>query len=385
MPDSSIHNQPIFIVGSPRSGTSILTWSLGQHPNLLGLEESNWMTSFAVDTAVAFRRGSARGERSQFSSMGMQRDQFMRDIGACINESIRSHRHIFEDRLTQLATPGGPEDHAAFKITRDQSDPKSRWVNGTPGYSFGITGLRKLFPAARFIHLVRDCDLVVASMLNFDRVAGTRLVETEEEGYRRWLACVRACVAAENAFGAEVVCRIFHEDLAGEPETAIRKILDFIGEPFASSCLEPLTKRINSSKVETGETKREPPAHPALIHEARELWRTLKENPSPARPIAEAATLAEEQFERRVKYIHELDAQCSRTQRAHKKLRDEFTERTEWALRLSKENAEMRKQIVGLQEEFSERTKWALSLADEVAQKDVQILRLQREFEKRTG
>ncbi|MEO7724865.1 MAG: sulfotransferase, partial [Chthoniobacterales bacterium] len=68
---------PVFIVGSPRSGTSILTWCLGQHPNLLGLEESNWMAPFAVDLAVAFRRGSARGERSQLSSMGMERDHFM--------------------------------------------------------------------------------------------------------------------------------------------------------------------------------------------------------------------------------------------------------------------------------------------------------------------
>jgi len=55
---------PIFVVGAPRSGTSILTWCLGQHPNLLCLEESNWMAPFAVDLAVAFRRGSERGERS---------------------------------------------------------------------------------------------------------------------------------------------------------------------------------------------------------------------------------------------------------------------------------------------------------------------------------
>ena len=238
---------PIFIVGSPRSGTSILTWCLGQHPNLLGLEESNWMAPFAVDVAVAFRRGSARGERSQLSSMGIERDRFMRDIGASINASIVGHRGTFENRRRAQASPKNPENHPAFKISRGQSDPKSRWVNGTPEYSFGIAGLRKLFPAARFIHLVRDPDLVVPSMLNFDRVFGAKLAESEEEGYGRWLANVRACVLAEMPLAPAIVCRIFHEDLVREPEASIRRILDFIGSHSTPSA---------SNRSENGSTAR---------------------------------------------------------------------------------------------------------------------------------
>jgi hypothetical protein len=357
LPDQSYSNQPIFVVGSPRSGTSILTWCLGQHPNLLGLEESNWMAPFAIDVAVAFRRGSSRGERSQFSSMEMQRDQFMQNIGACINLSILGQRRAFEDRRAQQAKLGGSDDHAAFKIARDKSDPKSRWVNGTPEYSLGINGLRKLFPAAQFIHLVRNSEPVVASMLNFDRVAGIRLVETEEEGYRYWLACVRACVTAESAYGPDTVCRIFHEDLVQEPEMSIRRILDFLGEPFASSCLEPLAKRINSSRVVAGEAKPEPATDPDVIKEARELWKTLRQNPPPSAPLSEAAALVEEQFEHRVDYVHDLDAQYAKAQQAHQKLQREFVERTDWALHLSKENAEKSRQILELQKALSELTK----------------------------
>jgi hypothetical protein len=40
-------NKPIFIVGAPRSGTSILAWCLGQHPNILPQEESNWLGAFS--------------------------------------------------------------------------------------------------------------------------------------------------------------------------------------------------------------------------------------------------------------------------------------------------------------------------------------------------
>lgn len=85
---------PIFIVGSPRSGTSILTWCLGQHPNILGLEESNWMAQFALDVASAYRRGSARGERSQLSAMGVDCLDFMATIGHSIERYRRLERPI---------------------------------------------------------------------------------------------------------------------------------------------------------------------------------------------------------------------------------------------------------------------------------------------------
>src|SRR5262249_14262680 len=186
-PATALCPQPVFVVGSPRSGTSILSWCLGQHPNLLGLEESNWMAPLAVDLAVAFRRGSARGERSQLSSMGIERDQFIQNFGACINAFIVNQRRAFEERLMRLGDPKRAAENVAFKLSRDESDPKLRWVDGTPEYSLGIPALRKLFPAARFVHLVRHCDPVVLSMLNFERVAGTKLINSEQEGYEYWL------------------------------------------------------------------------------------------------------------------------------------------------------------------------------------------------------
>jgi len=55
-------SKPIFVVGSPRPGTSILTWCLGQHPNMFPVPEANWMGNFAVIIAVACEIGAARGD-----------------------------------------------------------------------------------------------------------------------------------------------------------------------------------------------------------------------------------------------------------------------------------------------------------------------------------
>jgi len=54
-------NKPIFVVGSPRSGTSILSWCLGQHPNILVIPESAWMGDFTIDLAICFLYGWVKG------------------------------------------------------------------------------------------------------------------------------------------------------------------------------------------------------------------------------------------------------------------------------------------------------------------------------------
>ena len=67
-------NRPIFVVGSPRSGTSILTWCLGQHPNIFPVPESNWMGQFAVNLAISYQIGGARRSTSILSAMDISCD-----------------------------------------------------------------------------------------------------------------------------------------------------------------------------------------------------------------------------------------------------------------------------------------------------------------------
>jgi len=65
--------KPIFIVGSGRSGSTILTWCLGQHPNIIPQEESDWLGPFAIDAAVGYERGTVRenGDSSAQTSFNM--------------------------------------------------------------------------------------------------------------------------------------------------------------------------------------------------------------------------------------------------------------------------------------------------------------------------
>ncbi|HEV2716701.1 MAG TPA: sulfotransferase, partial [Terriglobales bacterium] len=176
-------NKPIFVVGSPRSGTSILTWCLGHHPNLFPVPESNWLGDFAVNVAIAYQIGAARGDHSILSAMDIGDSELFAAFGQSINDLILRHRTDLETKR-ETRTIELKVEPRWLEATSMAAGPKTRWVDGTPEYSFHIYGLRRLFLQARFIHLFRDVRAVVRSMLNFHRVAGIQLVANEEEAYR---------------------------------------------------------------------------------------------------------------------------------------------------------------------------------------------------------
>ena len=168
------------------------------------------------------------------------------------------------------------------QATSMAAGPKTRWVDGTPEYSLHICGLRKLFPEARFVHVFRDVDAVVRSMVNFHRATGIQLVATEEEAYRYWLRMVDACLKAEQSYGSRVIYRLQYAALIDNPEAAIRSLLDFLGEPYSAKCLEPLAQRINSSNYQLI-------LNPRTLRRIPKSWRlrgdfTPKSNKLPSRP-----------------------------------------------------------------------------------------------------
>jgi Sulfotransferase family len=136
-------NKPIFVVGSPRSGTSILTWCLGQHPNILVQPESGWIGPFAVDVAIRHEIGSARGGHSQLNALDVRREKFMAHFGNSINDLILNHRRQFEINLRRPALRDSLKAHEGFQIVRSLSgygredSPPPQSSQSSSSYAFG--------------------------------------------------------------------------------------------------------------------------------------------------------------------------------------------------------------------------------------------------------
>ena len=261
------------------------------------------MGDFAVNVAIGYQIGAARGDRSILSAMDIREGELFAALGRSINNLILRHRTDLErKRKGKRSAYLG-----ALGAASTSSEPKGRWVDGTPEYSLYICGLRKLFPDALFVHILRDVRAVVRSMLNFHRVAGTHLVPNEEEAYRYWLRTVRACIKAEQAYGPSVVYRVRYADLIDNPESAMRSLLEFLGEPYTTRCLEPLAQHINSSNVPPDFKADDPATDPAVVKKAMQLCAEMEEKTQPSKVSRAAADEMEAAFAERVRYVATVD------------------------------------------------------------------------------
>lgn len=136
-------------------------------------------------------------------------------------------------------------------LARAPQDPKRRWVDGTPENSHFVYPLLRLFPGAKFIHILRNPRRVATSLMHFSSVAsGGPPDYREKEAYETWACLVRSATLAELAFGPKQVLRIDHGEIERDPESVLRRCLDFVGEPFDPNCVLPFRSRINRSRYD---------------------------------------------------------------------------------------------------------------------------------------
>lgn len=286
--------RPIFIIGAPRSGTSIMTWSIGQHPNIQSMEETNWIATSAVGGYLSHAIGSSRGLRTHLSNSQYPLEAFLRRLGEFADGVVRDcfderSRRFYGDSLKseelQFATPHDPE----WKLLGSSSDPKQRWVDGTPLNTHFTWALAQMFPEAVFIHNLRRPEDVATSLEGFDTmgVASVALAE----GLASWTQHTRAAALAEQALGAERVFRLRFERIGDDSEQLFRDLLGFLGEGYCPDCVATVRQRLNSSEVAD---RRQANAEamlemPEFLQASSLYWQLQNNRPPPPEAKSEAA------------------------------------------------------------------------------------------------
>jgi hypothetical protein len=228
----SICPNPIFIIGSPRSGTSILAWSLAQHSLLGTSEESDFLFNLFGNSHAekAFETATGRPGDTWLPRHGVDRAEFLRYLGLGLNA-------LFSSR----------------------SEGK-RWIEQTPLYTLMVDTLVDMFPGAQFLHIVRDGRRVVHSMTNFCGLLSedlkSQFIKTKRlPGWATdfHLACKtwRQFVEVSMDFCARHPDRcltIRNEDLVADTEKGFREMFRFLGVAYEQSPVDHFrSNRINTS------------------------------------------------------------------------------------------------------------------------------------------
>ncbi|QWV92463.1 sulfotransferase [Geomonas oryzisoli] len=359
----NIDKAPVFVIGSYRSGTSVLTWCLGQHPQILALEETNWIAYLSVYLDTLFLLGTVNADHSNISSIGVTEDEFCEFFGQGVNNFISNYL----DRYLEAAKARSDQDprlkSALYNLAHGRGQTKDRWVDGTPENSHFVYGLNRLYPGAKFIHILRTPHDVAKSLQNFSKAGGRDY--SEEEAYRTWMRLVNASAEAEAALGPDKVTRVLYSDLVDRPKEVIAHCLDFIGLPFDETCLLPLHKKINSSGDTTISSK--PDFERTYIAEASRLYQDLlqlqpRKTVDPERHMAMKDKFLEfakqfrlEEIDRLSRWGQELDAEIREKDCRILDLQKEVEELGTWGRSLDATIAEMEDEIATLRSQLQEK------------------------------
>ena len=188
---------PIFVIGSPRSGTTLLRLLLDAHPRISCGEETHFLRAL----------GSIVGsDWPLVTSYGLPRDWWLARI-----------RGLYGDFQAEVLARSG----------------KARWAEKDPTYTLHLTFIEELFPDALFIHLLRDGHDVVASFRDrWGYRSAARAARTE------WARYVGAAMELGGRLGERRVLELRYERLVADPEAEARRLFAFLGEAWHPEVLD---------------------------------------------------------------------------------------------------------------------------------------------------
>ncbi|HVX94985.1 MAG TPA: sulfotransferase [Polyangia bacterium] len=217
---------PFFIVGSERSGTTLLMAILGQHSRLAVPEVAWYYPRFRPYLHTYGDLQAPASFRTLLSEMifGLKTPFFGLDLNpATIVGELEARAHA----------PTFAGAYGAILGLFAEKVGKPRWGEKTPHNLFYVEEILADFPDARFVNLVRDGRDVAVDQLR--SAFGPRNVYAAALIWRRTqevAARLRATLPRDRWLDVR------YEELAARPEPIVRNVLRFLGEEWEPGVLE---------------------------------------------------------------------------------------------------------------------------------------------------
>jgi sulfotransferase family protein len=227
-------NPYVFIVGCPRSGTTLLQRMVNAHPQVAITPESHWIPRlyekpWAQTPAgvVEFKLIRELGAHPKFARLGIGRKEIK-----YLKKLLRNgHPLTYSSLVTKVFDFYG------------QAQGKSLVGDKTPDYVRRISILHELWPEARFVHVVRDGRDVCLSMREWPKVRpkpGDFMTWREDPVSTAawwWAFNVRLGRDAGKPLGSELYYELRYEALVEFPREECERLCAFLGLPFDEAML----------------------------------------------------------------------------------------------------------------------------------------------------
>ena len=243
---------PIFIVGVPRSGTTLLAAMLASHSRLSCGPETHFFRQLSkIDPAPLTQDAAWLEPAIQFLdsiTFGNYRDAERSGV----IEKYALSRDCIKDFLSKRE-PSIANILSSITVPFMEGLGKSRWVEKTPDHIEYVAQIRQYFPASPIVQILRDPRDVTISLMKVPWGIGSLL-----EGLFYWK---RLYESSEDFFRDDPLAYVLkYENLVACPVEELERLCQFIGEDFESEMLDTSNsaKKLNSVKVSWKEKASQP-------------------------------------------------------------------------------------------------------------------------------
>ncbi len=228
---------PFFILGSPRSGTTLLRQMINRHPEVFIPPENGEIQGMVrtfgrlrhspwPDVVRAVLDRFACGYEAPFWEIDLQRVAERANALAPLHRSLAGIFGVLYSEYGRQHAPG-----------------KRRWGDkSTPGHFQYLNKLDYVFPDARFVHIIRDGRDSVLSCVRTGFYDGSYV-----KAAHAWTENVRACDRFGRRCGPGRFLSIRYEDLVDSPPLLIKHICGFLGIEFTPAMTSDIVDRRNLS------------------------------------------------------------------------------------------------------------------------------------------
>jgi sulfotransferase family protein len=225
-------NPYVFIVGCPRSGTTLLRRIVSAHPEIVITPEAHWIPLW-------FK------ERKGLTPEGNVTPRLIQEL--LTHDKFAFFRLTAED-LMSLIKDGHPISYASFVTgifnLYGKAHGKKLVGNKTPDSARRMNILHGLWPQARFVHFIRDGRDVALSLMNWPRVQNkmpgtfpTWKDDPVSTSALWWELNVRRGREAGKRLGPRFYREFQYESLLAHPEQHCAELCEFLGVAYDKAML----------------------------------------------------------------------------------------------------------------------------------------------------
>lgn len=220
----------VFLVGCPRSGTTLLQGMLASHPEIESFPETHF-----------FEKGFSGKNSSRKKRMLtlVLRGLYLRTIlslwiqeldrlGYEVPDSVKLGRGWSRSKVV--------DNFVRILDSLTLNNDKSVWVEKTPGHVLHISTISRYVGKSKFVHIVRDGRPVVASLYEVSRQFpdGWGGQWTIEKCISMWNACL---ASTSERLGEAEHFAVSYERLLEDPEKHLRRLCSFLGVRYEATML----------------------------------------------------------------------------------------------------------------------------------------------------